>query len=79
MEEPGKIKQIFMDFKDLIGKDSKCEVEPDRQTLYMGKSIDLGDLEQPFSMEEIKHAVFKVAKDKATGPDGYPANFVQHF
>ncbi|XP_073107305.1 uncharacterized protein [Elaeis guineensis] len=36
-------------------------------------------LEQPFTEEEIRQAVFNLLKGKAPGPDGFPAEFFQRF
>ena len=33
----------------------------------------------PFSEEEISKAVFQMEHNKAPGPDGFPAEFYQHF
>jgi mannosylglycoprotein endo-beta-mannosidase len=36
-------------------------------------------LTAPFSMEEVSKAVFQMEHNKAPGPDGFPAEFYQHF
>jgi hypothetical protein len=36
-------------------------------------------LTAPFSEEEVKLAVFNMEHNKATGPDGFPAEFYQFF
>ena len=36
-------------------------------------------LSSPFTEEEIKRAVFQMEHNKAPGPDGFPAEFYQHF
>lgn len=41
-------------------------------------SIDNLDLTRPFSVEEIKHAVFSMKLNKAPGPDDIPIEFFQH-
>src|SRR3954470_11545342 len=38
-------------------------------------TMELQDLEDPFSMEELKRAVFSTAVDKAPGPDGFSGGF----
>jgi hypothetical protein len=35
-------------------------------------------LTQPFSEEEVKHALFQMDKNKASRPDGIPVEFYQH-
>lgn len=41
--------------------------------------VDLSQLERPFSLEEIKIAVFDLGRDKAPGPDGFPLQFFRQF
>jgi mannosylglycoprotein endo-beta-mannosidase len=36
-------------------------------------------LTAPFSEEEVKMAVFDMERNKAPGPDGFPADFYQFF
>jgi hypothetical protein len=36
-------------------------------------------LTQPFSEEEVRHALFQMDKNKAFGPDGIPIEFYQHY
>ena len=36
-------------------------------------------LTAPYSEEEVKKAVFLMEHNKAPGPDGFPAEFYQHF
>lgn len=38
---------------------------------------DNDDLTKPFTMEEIKHALFSMKPDKALGPDNIPIEFFQ--
>ena len=33
----------------------------------------------PFTEEEVRNAVFQMEHNKAPGPDGFPAEFYQHF
>lgn len=41
--------------------------------------VNLQNLEQPFSLEEIKKAVFDLGGDKAPRPDGFPMQFFKTF
>lgn len=41
--------------------------------------VDLKLLDSPFSEEEICHALFSLARDKAPGHDGFPISFYQYF
>jgi hypothetical protein len=36
-------------------------------------------LTAPFTIEEVKEAIFQMEKNKAPGPDGFPAEFYQKF
>lgn len=42
-------------------------------------SIDLSFLESPFTLEEVKRAVFELGSDKAPGPDGFPIHFFKTY
>lgn len=41
-------------------------------------SIDNADLSRPFTVEEIKKALFSMETNRAPGPDGIPSEFYQH-
>ncbi len=50
--------------------------------LYDNENINpclLHSLHDPFSLQEVRHAVFSCAPDKAPGPDGVPLFFYQRF
>lgn len=52
----------------------------DFQRLFQLKTpMDLTRLEDPFSVEEIKSAVFELGGDKAPVPDGFPIHFFKLF
>lgn len=38
-------------------------------------AVDLSQLERPFTLDEIKGAVFNLGGDKAPAPDGFPMQF----
>jgi mannosylglycoprotein endo-beta-mannosidase len=37
------------------------------------------ELDKPFTEEEIKEVVFRMEKNKAAGPDGFPIELFQNF
>src|SRR3954464_9099762 len=41
--------------------------------------IDSSNLVEPFTEKEVKEVVFKMAHNKSPGPDGFNAEFYQHF
>lgn len=47
--------------------------------LYNQERLDLSELDQPFTKEEVKKTVFDLAKDKTPGSHGFTANFYQHY
>jgi hypothetical protein len=66
-------------FKKLFGGCSKL-MQADFSELYTRDAPDdLRDLEQNFTIEELKVAVFDLVGDKAPGPDGFPMLFYQRF
>jgi hypothetical protein len=40
---------------------------------------DKEKLKEPFTLEEIKIAIFEIEHNKASGPNGFPADFFQKF
>lgn len=47
--------------------------------LFHEEKVDLSLLEQPFTLEEVKKAVFDLGSDKAPGPDGFPMLFFKTY
>ncbi|XP_039126955.1 uncharacterized protein LOC120263117 [Dioscorea cayenensis subsp. rotundata] len=80
-EHPKDIGRIFSEyFKLQFGQRRSNRFQVDLHKLFAHKSsVDLTDLERPFSLEEIKKAVFDLGGDKAPGPDGFPLHFFKHF
>ncbi|XP_039146845.1 uncharacterized protein LOC120284106 [Dioscorea cayenensis subsp. rotundata] len=63
-------------FKDLFGQKRVFRFKVDLRDLLKNKaSVDLSFLECPFTLEEVKRAVFDHGSDKAPGPDGFPMHF----
>lgn len=76
-----KIFRIFAEhFKSHFGqkRDNRIKVDLEKLLAFRGR-VDLTHLEQPFSLEEIKCAVFELGSNKAPGPDGFPIHFFRHF
>lgn len=72
------IKEAFLkSMEEILGKSES--VLPFRvQSLYP-TNPDLGDLQSPFCMEEVQAAVFQLANNKASGPDGLPSEFLKTY
>nr|CAD1829187.1 unnamed protein product [Ananas comosus var. bracteatus] len=51
----------------------------DFSLLYGDEAFDLSTLLSPFTVDEVKRAVFSCAPEKAPGPDGFPMLFYQRF
>lgn len=71
---------FFTYFTSLIrmGNSGLCEV--DWKRLYPKSPLDLKLLESPFSKDQIRHALFSLAKNKAPGLDHeFPISFYQYF
>lgn len=49
------------------------------QAIYGDDSFNLSCLQDPFTVQEVKNAIFSSASEKATGPDGLPIIFYQRF
>jgi hypothetical protein len=47
--------------------------------LIRPSEIDLSSLANPFTEEEIKITIFKLAKGKTCRPDGFPSEFFQNY
>lgn len=54
----------------------------DWSSLFQSERVAISDLTRlttPFTVEEIKQAVFQLGRDKAPGPDGFPLCFYHTF
>ncbi|OAY82421.1 hypothetical protein ACMD2_06896 [Ananas comosus] len=49
------------------------------QALYEDEQVDLSSLHAPFTLAEVRTAMFSSAPEKASGPDGLPMIFYQRF
>ncbi|XP_039135703.1 uncharacterized protein LOC120273121 [Dioscorea cayenensis subsp. rotundata] len=71
------IGRIFeQSFRGLFGQRRNFRFKVDLGNLLRNKSfVDLSSLERPFTLEEVKRAVFDLGSDKAPGSDGFPMFF----
>ena len=85
-QEEGKIegeqelkKYITDYYKNLFCKPDIANVRLDIDNANRISQEEADELVKPFSMEEIKKAVFQMEHNKSPGPDGFTAEFDQHF
>jgi exonuclease III len=64
----------FHHLNAIMGTSVQCTERFDWARLNLPTS-DLSDLDVPFSLEELKRAVFDTPTDKAPGPDGFSGGF----
>ncbi|XP_039118945.1 uncharacterized protein LOC120255125, partial [Dioscorea cayenensis subsp. rotundata] len=81
VSEVREIGKVFENqFRALFGQQRPFRFKADLNRLLRNKArVDLSHLERPFSMEEVKKAVFDLGSDKAPGPDGFPMMFFKIF
>ena len=59
-------------------KKTESSFDVDWNDLY-SSSINLESLDYPFTMDDIKYAIFSFDVDRSSGPDGFPFGFFQQF
>lgn len=81
ISDPLDIGGIFTGaFRNQFGCQRDCRFKINWQHLFSLKSpVDLSNLEVPFSVDEIKEAMFALGADKSPGPDGFPILFSNAF
>jgi hypothetical protein len=69
-------------YKNLFGQPVESNISLDESNIDDISQVTENEnetLTSPFTMAEIKEAVFQMEHNKATGPDGFPAEFYQVF
>ena len=72
-------KEIILFFQQLYKGGKRLRPTMDGIPLKMLSSSQRRTLEEQFSKEEIRAAVFDLGGDRAPGPDGFPIIYFQHF
>nr|CAD1820566.1 unnamed protein product [Ananas comosus var. bracteatus] len=70
---------LFSYFRNMIGSVQLSSSTIDFSTIYGIEMVNLSLLHVPFSVDEVKSAIFACAPDKAPGPDGFPLLFYRSF
>ncbi len=70
---------LFNFYNKQIGAGIDAQASIVLTTLYQGEAFDLSPLLSPFTVEEVKAAVFGSAPEKAPGPHGFNSLFYQCF
>ena len=83
MSDPDGIQNvIYSYYKDLFGHRirSKASLKPSARehSLRLGDE-DVAWLTRPFTLEEVKQAIFYMKEDSAPGPDGFPVSFYKKY
>ncbi len=68
---------LFNFFKNQLGTEASFVKSVNLPLLYAKEDIDLHSLQEPFSKQEVRSAVFSCALEKALGSDGFPLLFYQ--
>ncbi|XP_039123619.1 uncharacterized protein LOC120260245 [Dioscorea cayenensis subsp. rotundata] len=67
-------------FRALFGQRRTFRFKVELCNLLKNKAfVDLSSLERPFTLEEVKRAVFDLGSDKASGSDGFPMFFFKTY
>ena len=68
-------------YKDLFGppEDNHFSLNNRRDDIPQVSQPENEFLTAPFTEKEIREAIFSMEHNKAPGPDGFPAEFYQHF
>jgi hypothetical protein len=69
-------------YKNLFGQPMESDISLEESRIDGISQVTENEneiLTAPFTMDEIKEAVFQMEHNKASGPDGFPAEFYQVF
>ncbi len=70
---------LFSFFSNQLAAPAAASHTINFRALYEDASALLSSLQQPFTMDEVKNAIFALAAEKAPGPDGFSLIFYQRF
>nr|CAD1834731.1 unnamed protein product [Ananas comosus var. bracteatus] len=70
---------LFFFFYNQLGVAHDPSAKIDLHAVYGDETFDLSSLQTPFTLAEVKRAVFSSAPEKALGLDGLPMLFYQRF
>nr|GFC31184.1 RNA-directed DNA polymerase, eukaryota [Tanacetum cinerariifolium] len=80
LTDPGSVKLAFHDhFADMFKQPTSTRFKINTEFPNRLSSDQIGDLDKPISVEEIKAAVWDYGENKSPGPDGYTFEFYRHF
>lgn len=73
---------FYRKFKERFTPEELADSFGDWNELFLSNRVSapsLSLLTRPFSLDEIRNAVFQLGRDKASGPNGFPMSFYQTF
>lgn len=70
---------LYHFFHSTLGIEQPPTAATNLSHLYGNEILDLTSLHEPFTVDEVKLAIFSSASEKAPGPDGFPMLFYQRF
>lgn len=81
IEDPRDLGNAFAThFQHIFGQKRESRFKVDFKKLFAFKPhVDLTQLKRPFTLKELKCAVYELGRDKALGPDGFPFYFFRNF
>ena len=73
-EQEDKLEAVWNFYNNLLGTAVQRDFTLDLQSFHR-PPVDLAELEQPFTEEEVWNTIKALPSDKAPGPDGYTGRF----
>ena len=79
--DPNNIEVFFIDyFKTIFTSQNPINLDDTVQVVQNNLTVDMQNfLNEPFTKEEVFQAIFSMKSLAASGPDGLPALFYQHY